>query len=109
MLFATSTPRIWCFGRRAHSRGHRAILTDTFLQLNEQERVTPVKMLGERIRSRGTELAEFAIELEEPTAKVSEFFPQQSPEDVLSSRLLVSLLCCRQRYSDVNSPNAWSP
>jgi hypothetical protein len=66
----------------------------------------PVKTLGERIRSRGTELTKFAIEL----AKVSEFFPQQPPADVLSSsRLLLSLLCCRQHYSDVNSPKAWSP
>jgi Crinkler effector protein N-terminal domain len=49
-------------------------------QLNEPVRVKPIKTLVARIKSLGDELSQFAVEIEEPTDKIADFFPQHPPE-----------------------------
>ena len=63
------------------------------LQLKEPERIRPSKGLAERIRSKGTNIFLFAVELEELADKVSDFFPDQPSEDFLHIFVMLQIVC----------------
>jgi hypothetical protein len=59
------------------------VVSDTRWQLNKPVPVKPIKTLVARVKSLGDELSQFAVKLEEPTDRVSKFFPKHPPEDDL--------------------------
>lgn len=72
------------------------------LQMKELEPIRPSKELAKRIRSKGTNISLFAEELKEMVDKVSDFFPNQPPEDSLHIFVTLRIVCeCQpnQTYS----------
>jgi hypothetical protein len=69
--------------------------------MKEPEPIRHSTGLTDRIRSKGTDLSLFAEELEELVDKVSDFFPNQPPEDFL--HIFVTVCEC---YSDRRANSA---
>ena len=72
------------------------------LQMKELEPLRPSKGLAERIRSKGTNISLFAVELEELVDKVSDVFPNQPHEDFLHIFVTLRIVCecwSNQTYS----------